>query len=576
MNGALLYLTFCTFKNRMRVRLRRLRNPRYAAGLVVGVAYLYLAFFRRRARVVGAAGAMALLHRFQQPLELFAALALLLFVALVWVWPTRSRPALAFTRADVQLLFPAPLTRRQLVRYKILSSQVGAFIGSALLTVFFRPTTVSGGWIFFLGISLIIAVLNLHLTGISLSRESLAVHGRAGIARQWLPVTLVTGAVLVLAATLVSDWRVLSSLPAEGVVRELMRLGRSGAAGVVLWPFRALVALPLAPSGGAFLRALPAVVAILVLNYLWVMRCDAAFEEASAELAEKIARRRRGSGAGLPRAGKGVSAPFPLSLEGRPEGAVLWKNLILLGRYVSIRTLLRVVLVLGVFSMFVLARGRAGGSLLSVIVPGCLALAAGTILFGPQMLRNDLRQDLSQLGVLKTWPVRGAALVRGEVLAPATVLSVAVWLMIAGAALFSSRASFLKDVPAPTRLSYAFASALLAPGLILVQLLAHNALALMFPAWVAVGRSRARGVDVMGQRMLLMAGMLVALALAALPAALAAGVVGYLLYSITGIMMVFPAAAVASVVLLAEGAIATEVLGTLLERTDVTAVEAEE
>ena len=49
--------------------------------------------------------------------------------------------------------------------------------------------------------------------------------------------------------------------------------------------------------------------------------------------------------------------------------------------------------------------------------------AAFAILFGPQMVTGDLRRDLAHMAVIKTWPVRGAALVRGEVAAPAAVLS---------------------------------------------------------------------------------------------------------------------------------------------------------
>jgi hypothetical protein len=44
----------------------------------------------------------------------------------------------------------------------------------------------------------------------------------------------------------------------------------------------------------------------------------------------------------------------------------------------------------------------------------CVILAAMTVLLGPSMLRIDLRRDLGHLAVIKTWPVRGAALWRSR------------------------------------------------------------------------------------------------------------------------------------------------------------------
>ncbi len=63
---ASLYIIVCSAKNRLRVRLRRLREPRYLVGAIVGAAYIYFSFFtryrtsnaaaaRRRARGVPAA-----------------------------------------------------------------------------------------------------------------------------------------------------------------------------------------------------------------------------------------------------------------------------------------------------------------------------------------------------------------------------------------------------------------------------------------------------------------------------------------------------------------------------------------
>jgi len=61
MLGPSLYITVCSFKNRVRARFRRLREPRYLLGAIVGGAYLYFSFFARSrgARASTTAPAMA-------------------------------------------------------------------------------------------------------------------------------------------------------------------------------------------------------------------------------------------------------------------------------------------------------------------------------------------------------------------------------------------------------------------------------------------------------------------------------------------------------------------------------------
>src|SRR5207302_105710 len=69
------------------------------------------------------------------------------------------------------------------------------------------------------------------------------------------------------------------------------------------------------------------------------------------------------------------------------------------------------------------------------------------------------------------------------------------------------------------RVSGGTALAILAPALVFAQLTIHNAVALMFPAWVPVGSQRPRGLDAMGQRMIMLAGTWLVLAIMILPGA---------------------------------------------------------
>jgi hypothetical protein len=573
MVDAFLYLTACSFKNRLRRRLQRLREPRYVIGLVIGLLYFYVAFFRRSGRRSRSAEASAI-AALSGPLQFLGSLFLMATVVIAWVWPA-GRPPLPFTRPEVQFLFTAPVTRRQLVHYMLWRSQVAILVSSAIATLFLRPGSLAGGWTLMAGLWVVLMTVRLHLMGVALRRSSLASHGRSGVARQWLPLAVVLGAVGVLAATVINAWPSLASLAGQDAVfGELQRLARQGAAAAVLWPFRALVDLPAAASAAAFWSALPAALALLALNYVWVLRCDAAFEEAAAAYAERQADTRtapRGAMKGT------ATTPFSLAPDGPPETAILWKNLIMVGRYLSLRTVLRLlplVVVLGV-----LARNNAAAGVVAFIGAMSLPLAAVAVLMGPQMMRNDLRQDLARLPLLKTWPVRGATLIRGQVLAPTVVVTAVAWLFLLVAAILGAglRPGSREAIAFGAQRASLFAAAfVLAPAVILSQVVVQNGLAVLFPAWVAVGASRARGIDAMGQRLFMLAGLLFTLVVSLVPGIIAAGALAFLAYQATGTILILLPAFIVALVVAGECWLAVEGLGRVLDRTDPSAVEATE
>src|SRR4051812_32938075 len=115
MLNALLYLRFTWFKNWLLSRARRLRQPKYFIGAMVGSAYFYFFFFRhysdspaRNVRHVATAEALRAIEVTQATLPVdwlpattaFAALALLVFITFMWIVPTQ-RAALGFTEAEI-------------------------------------------------------------------------------------------------------------------------------------------------------------------------------------------------------------------------------------------------------------------------------------------------------------------------------------------------------------------------------------------------------------------------------------------------------------------------------------------
>ncbi len=119
----------------------------------------------------------------------------------------------------------------------------------------------------------------------------------------------------------------------------------------------------------------------------------------------------------------------------------------------------------------------------------------------------------------------------------------------------------------------ALAVAILAPALIFAQFTIHNGVALLFPAWVPLGNQRPRGLDAMGQRLILLGGTWILLIVMAVPGAVAGGLVWLALRHVLGAAAFIPAAVVCTMIVGIEVLVASEALGPAYERLDITAVE---
>ena len=561
-----LYLTGCSMRNRAARRLRRLREPRYLAGFAVGLAYLYFGVLRHQLRpgrrgddLFADPDVVAVL-----PFVLaFGALMMWLFTLAAWFWPSRE-PPLKFTGPEVQFFYTAPVTRRQILNYKLLRSQVGVVFGVLIAALFSGAATAAaaGRWTYLAGGLVLFSTLRLHLLGIGLTRAGFSTGGAGVPLRGWVPGTIVAALSALIVAPVLVHATELYGLGFSPAVGRVVELTRTLPAAIGLWPFAALLAPILSPAGDAFFRALLPALGLLAINYWWVLQSDVVLAEAAVTTEKQQAK-----GAGRLPAPVARKAPFRLAPTGRPELAVFWKNLILQGRYASPRMLLRTLLPL--LLVAVAFRKSRAGDLLS---PLPLMFAAFFTLLGPFMVRNDLRHDLPRLPVLKTWPVRGWSLLLGELLAPAVVLTVLAWTFLGAWVALSGAREFEWASPAE-HAALAAIAALLAPAIIAAQLLIQNAAVILFPGWIQTGGSRPRGIEAMGQQMLMLAGTLTALLVGVLPAAAVAGAVGFVLYQLAGLAGLIPAALLFVLVLFLEGALAVVLLGRVLERTEPSQVE---
>jgi hypothetical protein len=559
MTSPFVFLIACSFKNRVVRRVRRLREPRYLAGLVIGGLYLYWFVLRGRVRLGrwGPPGAGPSMAGLAPVLAIVLGLALWGMAVVAWLWPSAG-PSAPYTGAEVQFLWTAPVTRRQLLGYRLLRAQVGVVITGVFSgTWAARPGRVFsllGGWLVF-------TTAWLHRQGIGLTKAALRRPWRTVPWEAWAALCAMVAASATLVFTLGSRVRQWTTLDGDPIA-SLAAFGAHGAGSVAVWPFRALAAPIVASSVWAFAVAALAAVGLFVVNYAWVLRLDAAEGAAGVAGEQPVAE-------GSRRAARVVRrAPFRLGETGRPEVAILWKNLILLGRYASARTILRVLLPVLVLSAILGTSRRA-----VVAVPFLALLAAFLTLTGPYVVRNDLRHDLPRMAVLKTWPIPGWSLLLGELLAPALVLSVAIWFAIAVILALSSRlpSGWLDPV---ARVFLAAFAALAAPALIVGQLIVQNATAILFPAWVPTGSARPRGIEAMGQNLLTFAGTLLTLVVGLVPALLVSGVIGVVSYRFLGWPGLLPAGAAFALTLLAEAALAVALLGSVLDRTEPSDIDA--
>lgn len=577
---ALFYLQFHSVKNRLVTRFKRLKQPKYLVGAIVGGAYFYFYFFRFLFRPPGFTGSnpAALPEIPTDPLlyESLGAVILFGIVLLAWIIP-HQRAALVFTEAEVAFLFPAPVGRRGLIHFKLLRSQLGILVTVLFFTLISSRLATGGHWLMrAAGWWVILSTLNLHLMGSSFALTRFMDRGLSTWKRRVAVLALVGSGVGAVGWWAVREFPELTSasLAAPDAMMDYAKEALvSGPLPYLLAPFRLVVQPYLAPDGRAFLGALIPALLLMGLHYRWVIRSDVAFEEASVEasqkLAERIAAVRAGQWGKTGTQLKRKRPPFQLRPTGPPFVALFWKNLISAGGAFTGR--LWLILAIGAAAMSFAAVGMAGDSAWPV-VGGTMASMLGVwmVLFGPQVLRQDFRQDLPNADVLKTFPLRGWQIALGEILAPAVILTGVQWLLLIVAVACG--------VPsAHGKMSGAFVLALGAgvavalPALNLISLLIPNAAVLLFPAWFQAGRQGPQGIEATGQRLIFAIGQFLAFALALIPAA-AAGFGIFLLANILvgAALGVIAAAVAATLVLAVEAALGLLLLGRWFERFDLT------
>jgi ABC-2 type transport system permease protein len=560
------YLTWRSAHNRIARQLRHLRSPRYLAALLLGTAYLWFVLVGQRPAPAG--GSMP----DPQALELVGAMALLGAVAWGWIFGVERR-VLAFTPAEVTFLFSGPVSRRGLIQFKLLRSQLLILFNALLWTLILsRERFGVSSWLRVISIWVMLTTLSFHRLGASFVRTSLSEHGRLGL-RHRIVSLAVLGTVLV-----AFTWSIADALPGlmaagkddvRGFLSAAAQAAQHPLPSALTYPFRIMVRPLAAHTVAEWLASLWPALVLLVLHYVWVVRSDTAFEEAAAEVSLRRAQAhsaRRTGGAGASRSTPRTRPPLVrLSPSGWPAGAILWKNLVAATRTQRVRN-----------AALALAAAGAIVCVLSFDPEGTLAEIAGwlavcwaglLVVTGPQYVRNDLRGDLLKLDLLRSYPLRGWSVVLAEA-AASTLMLTAIQLCLLGIGYLAFLGNRSMEPDLEERTVLLLVGVIFLPAINLLGMLIQNGAALLYPAWVRLGSGRTGGVEALGQNLLMMIAFLALLSLTlALPVAIAGGV--FLLgRGMLQAWATIPAAIVALGIMAFEAALMVDWLGRLFERTD--------
>ena len=590
MIGALIYLKLTSLRNFVAYRVGRLRQPKYLVGTAVAIAYFYFVLVQRPS-AAGAPGMPAAAGAGLAGMTLLCAgMSALALVRLAFAWiAPAEKPGLRFSEAEIAFLFPAPVTRKTLIHFRLLSAQFAILLTSVLMAFFFNRFGYLGGnrALRAVGWWVVLSTFDLHLNGTNLTLSRLKDRGAGYL----LCRSAVVCAIVLYAAAVAWSAAAYAGAAAPGAfsgpaamdafVRGLLD---SSPLRWLILPFRIVFGPYFAAGIREFALAMLPALLLLAIHYQWVSNTEASFEEGSIALAEKRAAARAAALSGeAPRAAPlkpmARSGPFPLSPRGPPEIAFLWKNLLsmrgslLNRRAVLIGIWIVLCLSIGLRPLLAVHARSAGSDVFGpMIAVFCAMLAAYTVILGPQVARQDLRSDLPNADILKTYPIEGWRLALGELLAPTAILTAILWFSILVCAFAVDSRGTIGWLTPGVRVTVALCMGAGAPFLCFIQLLVPNSIMVLMPGWYQASRSRGGGIEMFGQRLIFGVAQLLIALLVAAPAAFAAALI---VFSAQWLLGVGPAVAIACLAVLAilasEAAVGLWWLGWRFERFDLSA-----
>jgi hypothetical protein len=407
MNRALFRLILLNHKSFLRRTLRGFRTVRGAFLLLFTLGIIALMIGPQVFSAIMVGGRPELRH-ISDATASFAAPALFAFT-LLFVFTSAGEVAVAFTPAEIDLLFAAPFTRRELLIYKLAKTALALLILSAFvsLTMLMNFRSWPAGFV-----GLVLSLGMMQLVGMATAlvgqivTESAYTRARKAI--------LLALAIVMLAG--LAD--VLRRAQGQGFAEIVASLQHSAIFRVLLAPFsvftRAMFAERWFPDLiGWAAGALAIDSGLLIL----VLKLDANYIESAATISQKVYERmqrtKQGGGIAMPvgpRAGRLRLRPLPW-LAG--VGPIAWRQLLLAMRTSRQMLIMTVVILAMGIAMVAFSPGAGRGRGPAAALSGIGMIFYLTFIFTMQ-LPWAFRGDVDHIDFLKTLPVRPGVVAAGE------------------------------------------------------------------------------------------------------------------------------------------------------------------
>ncbi|NUO17211.1 MAG: hypothetical protein HUU03_12300 [Planctomycetaceae bacterium] len=495
--SALLYLVARTTFNSVKHRLARLKQPRYLLPTVAGLAYFWFVFgmpgLGRGTRAPEVAD-------FAPTIRALAGAGLLFFTVTGWILAP-NHATLMMSEAEVMQLCTSPLTRAQIIRYRWLRAQPATLFMALVAGVLALKREELNAIFAALGTWLIVNVMFLNGIAAALFAGKLKSLGVRGLSLRIPGIMLA----LAVAAAFAPNFTPPPSLRQFREIPDwLSHLFNDGLAGALLWPLRQLAQMPAATDWPEFAVGAGVALAMMLGFDQLATRLNTPFEESALDLAQNVGRRleafRRGGMSSMKLAQIQTVKPSRLRLaeQGPVWRAMLWKALVGQTRGVSARLLFPLLGLAILFGVIVFSSDRP--EVVDVMVISTFSvLTIMLVIAGPQMLRNDLRSELHRLDYLKSLPLRGRDILRGEVYGSALLVGAALVGIVTTAMLLIRTAEGLH---AAWRITIIATSASFLPPVAAMSFAIENGAAVLMPSWVAQAPGSG-GVELMGRNMLM-------------------------------------------------------------------------
>ena len=411
MNPGLLYLLARVPLSKLRQMKRRAKGLKGA--LVFGIALLMFGLMILPQFLASRQLDPARMQRTSDIIRLWGPPALLLFSLLFGVAPAR----IVFKPAETALLFPAPVSRRELLLYHVAGRFLTIVLTALWLSIFLRrfaPSyfgALAAAFLYFAFLELLGNIAGLSLAAFG---ERVSARFRKGVVLA--VVLLIVGGVI---------W-VQSRLPAQvdpvAAARTLAQTPAVRLASGIMLPF---VEIFMATTPAAFVQWSLVSLGMLAASLIVVLSLDVAYTEAALVQSRRAQERlqRLASGGRWSSTGKEANSslrPFPFW---GGAGPLAWRQCLVIVRQ-SKGILLKSLCALPLpIILAYTRRGMRGQS----ETAGLLTSAASTAFVGFMLIHqfnSDFRQDLDRMPYLKSLPIRAWAMTLGQILPNVLLLTI--------------------------------------------------------------------------------------------------------------------------------------------------------